>query len=1098
MNAEIDVTVVLYCRNCKRTFKNGEHWYSCLTCSNYNLCHICKVTNPSVHKHDFVCKFLMDYGIEKICTRIDLASRILTAIDFNWQKPCFGTRDRSSTNPDEYLDSYSWQTFAAVGDRIKKFSFGLQNLMQSREYLGICAANRPEWIITDLACLLQSIVSVPIYCQLSNRELAFIINNTCISVIVCDREMLLRFIEIHSQCSTFKHLICMDPVPETLSRTSSLSIHCMNDIENKNSTKLREYVINQPDDCVTIVYTSGSSGFPKGAMLSEKVYRATYPIRRISSTEERVRFCYRPLAWITDRKGAIATFLEGGCTGFSTGNVTRLMEELTLIAPTFFSAPPTFWNKIYSEFHTTLSMSTSATEQQLLEKFSKLIPARCRVISIGGAMTSPIVLKFIEQCFSHCKIVEAYGTTECGRITFNYTFLSTMIDYRLESVNEMGYTIEDRPYPRGELLVKTTQMFSGYINNIEETQAALTEDGFFRTGDIVELRGKIDGKPDLHVVDRKKNFFKLAQGQFVSPESLEGIYLQSLFIDQIYIYGDGLDNCVKAVIVPNEEYVRRLTEAHDLSETDSHDFVYNAIMNDLRTIGVKESLQKYEIPSKIILESQPFTPENGLLTLSMKLCRYKLAAHYADRLKENRTVDDRIKDMIESITGQQLPIGQNRPISITMGADSLTGLRLSHMIRKDLGVSIPLQVLFDSNMTLQRLANFVKDPSQSLPSSTEAIMSQLLNGAKLELNITVKGLRIESACPTRIFLTGATGFVGAFILAEMLRIHPVCCKFVCLVRCKSLSVSPLHRIRENMIFLQLWKEEYQERLLPLQGDLAEDRFGLDTNTYADLVDQIDLIVHCGATVNFVLPYNILYRPNVLGTLEVIRFACHVSLACIPIQYISTMSVLPSRMTHDTSVDMIPPDHLRNGYSQSKWVAEKLVAKAQRLGLPIAIYRLGSIGAHTLTGACNRHDINTLIISTIMKMSCYPESLVKRRLKELSVDLAVQDIASLDHLQLNSYQKIYHVANTTNGISFRDVIETIRNCDIELECVSDLEWGARLSSPENQTDTLENAREVLLHYAIAPTVEQEDNPIPQLDLLYPQMIKWIMFIRNKLL
>ena len=274
----------------------------------------------------------------------------------------------------------------------------------------------------------------------------------------------------------------------------------MGNIEKDGSIKQHEYVISEPDDCITIVYTSGSSGFPKGAMLSENVFRATYPIRNLSLNQERVKFCYRPLAWITDRKGTIAAFLEGGCTGFSTGNVARLMEELALIAPTAFSAPPTFWNKIYSEFSTALSLTTAENEEYLLEQFCKLIPTRCRVISIGGAMVSATVLNFMQRCFRHCKIVEAYGTTECGRITFNYNFPMTMIDYRLESVNEMGYTLDDKPFPRGELLVKTMQMFSGYINNLEETKGALNDDGFFRTGDIVELRGVIDGKPNIHVI----------------------------------------------------------------------------------------------------------------------------------------------------------------------------------------------------------------------------------------------------------------------------------------------------------------------------------------------------------------------------------------------------------------------------------------------------------------------------------------------------------------------------------------------------------------------------------------------------------------------
>ena len=176
-------------------------------------------------------------------------------------------------------------------------------------------------------------------------------------------------------------------------------------------------------------------------------------------------------------------------------------------------------------------------------------------------------------------------------------------------------------------------------------------------------------------------------------------------------------------------------------------------MNDLYAIAAKESLRKHEIPSKLIIDFRMFTPENGLLTLSMKLCRHKLAAYYADRLKDNKLIDDQLRSIIERVTGQQLSINEDDHFLMTMGGDSLTGLRLSHMIRNDLGVSIPLNFLFEPNMTLRRLANFVKDPSQTSYSSNSNL-SRLLNDAELELNITVGKSRDVNVSPTMIFITG--------------------------------------------------------------------------------------------------------------------------------------------------------------------------------------------------------------------------------------------------------------------------------------------------------------------------------------------------------
>jgi fatty acid CoA ligase FadD9 len=489
----------------------------------------------------------------------------------------------------------------------------------------------------------------------------------------------------------------------------------MGDIEKDGSIKKYEYVSTEPDDCLTIIYTSGSTGFPKGVMISESAFRATFPRWCLSSSIERVTLSYRPLAWAADRNAIITTFLAGGRTGFSTGDPSRLMEELALIRPSSFGAPPSIWNKIYTEFKTALALITAQyppeaiadEEERLLQRFSKLIPTRCKIITTGGAMVSPAVLHFMQRCFTHCAIYESYGITECGGVTFN-NLADYTLEYRLESVPDLGYTLDDQPHPRGELLTKTPQMFSGYINNPEETQAALTEDGFFRTGDIVELRSPQNSQVDLRVIDRKKNFFKLSQGQFVSPEYLQSIYIQSPFVEQIYIHGDLLADSVSAVVVPNRKYAEAYVLQHHLTNFDMnnpHPQFCDAVLQDLRSIGEKESLRKHEIPSRIIIDFQPFTSENGLLTSSMKPCRHKLAAHYADRLKAPNDIEQRLKTIIETATGQSIVTNKEENVFLSVGGDSLSAVRLSQMIENDLGLPLPLNVLFDPKMNLQRLIN---------------------------------------------------------------------------------------------------------------------------------------------------------------------------------------------------------------------------------------------------------------------------------------------------------------------------------------------------------------------------------------------------------
>ncbi|CAF1549774.1 unnamed protein product, partial [Rotaria sp. Silwood1] len=590
--------------------------------------------------------------------------------------------------------------------------------------------------------------------------------------------------------------------------------------------------------------------------------------------------------------------------------------------------------------------------------------------------------------------------------------------------------------------------------------AALTEDGFFRTGDIVELRTCQNGRIDIRVIDRKKSFFKLSQGQFISPEFLQNIYIQSLFVEQIYIHGDLLSDSVSAVVVPNRKYAQTYIVEHNMIDFDMnnpHPEFIDAVLQDLRSIGEKESLRKHEIPSRIIIDFEPFTSQNGLLTSSMKQCRHKLAAHYADRLKTSNSIEQRLKTIIENITGKSISIdNKEENIFLSIGGDSLAAICLSRMIENDLGIPLSFNLLFDPKMNLQRLTTFIQNPSQ-FSSFSQSMVSQLLNDSNLDLNIRIDKHKSIIDFPSMVFITGTTGFVGAFLLAELLTTYPLECKFVCLVRCQS-SINPLDRIRKTMLFYQIWKDDYEQRIIPLQGDLSQNHFGLDDEIYQSFAHQIDIIFHCGATVNFILPYSQLYGSNVCGTREIIRFATHISSSCIPIQYISTISVLPSGIDKEISIDETSPEQLIGGYAQSKWVAEKLIIKAYHCGLLVNIYRLGLICADSRTGACNQHDIYTLLIAGIMKMNCYPKSLIQSNLNGLPVDFTAKCIVYLSNLQSNIYGNIYHVINRNNEIKFVDIIDGMHNCGIELESVSNDEWKIKMKTINHRDNLLESVLE----------------------------------------
>ena len=1047
------------CDECNRVLLHGEYRYNCTVCDDYDQCEQCLTTSQPPHPHKLARE--LAYGQAKIweCMKVDMATGIRAALAMYFDRHCMGTRDVDPNDPSTYTDTYSWFTFKTIGDRSNNFGHGLRQIIQPRDYLAICAANRPEWMITDFACIFQSIISVPIYTLFTDQEIAYVINNTKVSVVVCDKHMLRRFISMYAQCPSLKHIVCMDPVSESV--PNGLSIHYMGDIERNGSMKKYEYVDTAPDDCLTITYTSGSSGFPKGVILSESVFRAKFPGWCLPYYIDRVVLSYRPLAWGADRNTIITVILSGGRVGFSTGNPSRLMEEIALVRPTYFSASPSIWNKIYSEFKTALALITAQRppeslpdeENRILEQFSKLLPNRCKVITTGGAMTSPIVLGFITRCFQRCLVHDSYGISECGSVTYDNVLENSAL-YRLESIPEMNYTVDDQPFPRGELLIKTPQMFSGYMNNPEETRAAITDDGFFRTGDIVELWTDRFGRTKLNVIDRKKSFFKLAQGQFVSPEHLQNIYVQSPFVDQIYIHGDLLADSVYAVVVSSRQYAQAYALQHNLSDFDfdhPHPQFTDAVLDDLRSIARKEALRPHQIPSQIIIDFHPFTPENGLLTSSLKQCRPKLAAHYAHRFTKSNTLQQRLRTIIQTVTGKSTPVDDDEKTLVSVGGDSLAAVRLSRMIENDLGVSLPLNVLFDPTMNVQQLTALIQDPR---PLSSPSILPQLIDDANVDLNIKVDGWKSSHPAPSTVLVTGSTGFVGAFLLAELLTSYPSGCKFVCLVRCDT-SMDPIDRVRETMLFYQIWQDEYQHRIVALRGDLAQNHFGLDDETYESLNGEIDMIFHCGAGVNFILPYGRLYGPNVCGTREIIRFAAHKSSSCIPIQYISTMSVVPSDVEKEVCIDEIRADGLVSGYAQSKWVAEKLIWRASKIGVPVVIYRLGLICASSRTGACNPRDMYTLLFDALMKMNCYPESVKNGHMTGLPVDFTVKKIVQISRIGADVYGKIYHVFNTNDNIEFETIIDGMQRCGCVMESITDEQWKIKLNDMSGSNTPLES-------------------------------------------
>jgi len=330
-------------------------------------------------------------------------------------------------------------------------------------------------------------------------------------------------------------------------------------------------------------------------------------------------------------------------------------------------------------------------------------------------------------------------------------------------------------------------------------------------------------------------------------------------------------------------------------------------------------------------------------------------------------------------------------------------------------------------------------------------LQQVQQDAQLDPTIQLTAPRRPAGTmPRAILLTGATGFLGAYLLDELLRQSTAL--LYCLVRATDPTQAG-QRLQSHLQHYGLWQDLWATRLVPLCGDLAQPRLGLSAAQFAELGDTIDVIYHNGAWVNALYPYERLRLANVLGTQEVIRLAALGRPK--PLHYISTLAVFLSDAYTAQIVDETQPLHfdptLQGGYKQSKWVAETLVREAGARGLPVTIYRPGRIMGHSQSGINgNLNDLLCTIWKGCVLLGCYPQLTTQ-------VDLTPVDYVSRGIVQLSRREDIlggtFHFCHP-QPVDWLDLLATMRALGYGLTGVPYDEWvaavnRAALQQPKNQ-------------------------------------------------
>ncbi|XP_062988731.1 long-chain-fatty-acid--CoA ligase 5 isoform X2 [Elgaria multicarinata webbii] len=531
-----------------------------------------------------------------------------------------------------------------------------------------------RWIISELACYTYSMVAVPLYDTLGPEAIVFIINKADISAVVCDKpdkaQLILENCE-QGKMPGLKLIILMDPFDDKLKEkgdTLGVEILSLQKIEALGRDNLTRPIPPKPKDLCMVCFTSGTTGNPKGALLTHEgvVANAAAFMKSMEMTTpcvpSDIAISYLPLAHMFERVVETVVYSSGAKVGFFQGDIRLLTDDMKALKPTIFPVVPRLLNRIYdkiqsgaqtnfkklllnvavarkhAEVKEGILRNTSIWDKLVFKKVQEIMGGKVRIVVTAAAPISSSVLTFLRAAFG-CQIFEAYGQTECtGGCTFSLPGdwktghvgppLACNI-VKLDDVAEMNYFASNN---EGEVCIKGPNVFKGYLKDPEKTEEALDKDGWLHTGDI----GKWMPNGTLKIIDRKKNIFKLAQGEYIAPEKIENIYIRSAPVAQIYVHGDSLQSFLVGVVVPDvetlPEFAAKLGMKGSYEELCSNAAVKKAILMDLVKLGKEAGLKSFEQVKDIYLHPEMFTVENGLLTPTLKAKRTDVSKFFRSQI----------------------------------------------------------------------------------------------------------------------------------------------------------------------------------------------------------------------------------------------------------------------------------------------------------------------------------------------------------------------------------------------------------------------------------------------------------------------------------
>uniref|UniRef100_A0A183BHG0 Long-chain-fatty-acid--CoA ligase n=1 Tax=Globodera pallida TaxID=36090 RepID=A0A183BHG0_GLOPA len=606
--------------------------------------------------------------------------------------PCLGCRPTKNA-------PYQFLSYAEVAKRSQSFGQALITKLGIRpgndSFVAIYAQNCPQWMIAVIGCVRHSIVVVPLYDTLGADAATYVLNHTGAELVLVDD--LNKLANVLKECpSTLKHVVLIGTsmrekeVQEASEKTKEVGVelHSFEDLMESSGSPQEggdhlppvvEDHPPKPNDTYIVCYTSGTTGTPKGVLLSHANVLAN--LAALSLLLERFMpellephgsiISYLPLSHMFEQVAHWISLSFGFRIGYFSGDIGTLSDDMQCLKPTLFPVVPRLLNRFNDTLKSLVAHSSpfkrwlfqlaysqklallrkgvvtnrSIWDKLVFSKAQQQLGGNVRLIVTGSAPIAPEVLQDLRIAFG-TQIIEGYGQTECTAMV-TVTWPDDMEGghcgapaacslVKLADVPELNYFSSDR---KGEVLVKGPSVTKGYYRDPEKTAELFDEDGWLHTGDIAQILP--DGR--LKIIDRKKHIFKLAQGEYVAPEKIESVYVQCPLVHQIYVDGDSLERNLVAIVVPPENGLKRLyaelrgtPENGDLEkqfeEICADKKVVEAVLKQMQQMGKERKLNAIEQVRAVFLEPEQFTVENGLLTPTFKSKRPQLRQKYREQV----------------------------------------------------------------------------------------------------------------------------------------------------------------------------------------------------------------------------------------------------------------------------------------------------------------------------------------------------------------------------------------------------------------------------------------------------------------------------------